>query len=292
MLSPLRTQVPTPVKKIYRDVRAKLLSIGLQGAAEFHQPIEEIQASKDFSIVMPVFDTPPLVRCLSSVEHYAPHAEVIMVDDGSRMVQTKNALLQFAKRNQWTIIRNEEPLGHSRATEAGARLAKRPYLCLLNSDTVVTPWSWRSAQEAFEADEKIAITGPTTSHASTCQVVKRAEICRNYWSDSQVLAFAQKYVSSQPPRSWIDLPDVGGFALFIRRDIWEDCGGFDPNLPHYGNEVELCKRIIKKGFRIVWTRNSYIHHLGGQSYSNAAYGAEFISANSESAQEYINRKYS
>jgi GT2 family glycosyltransferase len=87
------------------------------------------------------------------------------------------------------------------------------------------------------------------------------------------------------------LPDVGGFALFIRRSVWEECGGFDPNLPHYGNEVELCKRISKQGWRIVWTRNSYIHHLGGQSYSSPAYGKEFTFSSSQQAQEYIDRKH-
>lgn len=57
-----------------------------------------------------------------------------------------------------------------------------------------------------------------------------------------------------------------GFALFIRRSLWEQAGGFDQRLPDYGNEMELCRRIAEEGYRLVWIRNSYIHHFGQQSY--------------------------
>jgi GT2 family glycosyltransferase len=290
--SRLKEGISAPMREIYRKSRSVVLSLGLPRGMKFVQPKDEQDASGDFSVVMPIFDPPPLARCLASVERYAPKAEVILVDDGSILSETKRIIKEYATRNRWITVQNKSSLGHSGATEAGALCATRRYLCLLNADTIVTPWSWRAAQEAFEADAKIAVTGPTTSHAATVQMVRRAELCRHYWSDSQVFGFAQKYVQSQPSRCWVDLPDIAGFALFIRRDVWERSGGFDPNLRHYGNEVELCKRILKQGFRIVWTRNSYIHHLGGQSYSNSAYGVDFIVSSSQKAQDYIDRKHS
>ena len=64
----------------------------------------------------------------------------------------------------------------------------------------------------------------------------------------------------------VDLKEVGGFALFIRQDVWQSLGGFDETLPDYGNEMDLCRRAIKSGWKIVWTRVNYIHHLGGMTY--------------------------
>jgi len=180
--------------------------------------------------------------------------------------------------------------GHSRSCEDGSRLASRPYLCFLNSDTIITPWCWHAAKEAFESDPRIAVTGPSTSCSSTKQSIRRAEYCRKYWTNGQIYAFSKKYVSDLPPRAWIDLPRLDGFAFFIRRSLWQELGGFDPNLPDYGNEDELCKRLSVRGFRIVWTQNSYIHHIGEASYSQIM--STYERARKRIAgRDYINRIY-
>jgi GT2 family glycosyltransferase len=285
--SALKRKAPEPLLKIYRAIRVELLSIGLPRAAEFTQPEDEREASRDMSIVVPVKDAPDVTRrCLLSLERFAPGAEVVIVDDGSESQATVAILDDFRLRNRWALIRHERSKGHSRSSEAGARIATRPYLCLLNSDAVVTPWSWRAAKDAFESDQQIGVTGPSTSYAATAQRIHRAMLCRHRWSDSQISAFAKEYVGEVQARSWVDLPEVGGHAFFIRRDLWERLGGFDANLPDYGNEVELCRRVVKLGMRVVWTQNSYIHHFGAQSY-----GDEVFNERSGMALDYINTKH-
>jgi GT2 family glycosyltransferase len=86
-----------------------------------------------------------------------------------------------------------------------------------------------------------------------------------------------------------DVPWVGGFALFIRRGLWEQVGGFDRNLPDYGNEVELCGRVAQEGYRRVWVRNSYIHHFGGQSYRGTI-GNKGIGTRIQASKIYIRQK--
>src|SRR5439155_9487300 len=117
-------------------------------------------------------------------------------------------LEEFRTRNQWAFIQHKKSVGHSKSCEAGAQVATRPYLCLLNSDTVVTPWSWCAAREAFENDPQIGVTGPSSSYAGTAQTIRRAMLCRHYWNDSQIYAFARAYVGALKPRSWVDLPEV------------------------------------------------------------------------------------
>ena len=287
----LRSRLPETFRERLRRIRAVFLSLDLSAEGDFPQSAEEISASARISIVIAALDPPPLERCLASVERFAAGAEVILVDDGSVLPETKAVIQDSSRGTDGSFCATNMPQGHSRACEAGARLATRPYLCLLNADTILTPWSWRAAVEAFEADPRIAVTGPTTSHCTTPQLVERAELCRHYWSDAQIFNFGRKYVSNLPQRCWVDLPEVGGFAFFIRRDLWERLEGFDPNLPDYGNEVELCRRVSKMGLRIVWTRNSYIHHLGNQTYSSARFGPKFISTRSWHALEYIEAKH-
>jgi len=264
----IRKYIPESIKERYRLIRARLLSIGLTRSGTFNQPGDEVEASRDISVIVAIYDSPEVTRrCLESIEKYGANAEVILVDDGSQLQETTDLIQDYEHRNGWIVVRHKEPMGHSRSCEAGSCLATRPYLCFLNSDTVITPWSWRGAKEAFDSDPQIAVTGPTTSRASTKQTIRRAEYCRHYWTASQIYAFAERYISKQQPRSWVDLPAVDGFAFFIRRTIWEEVGGFDPRLLDYGNETELCKRLSKTGIRIIWTQNSYIHHFGEATYS-------------------------
>lgn len=287
----VRKYIPEPIKKLYRLIRAKLLSIGLTRCGVFNQPEDEVEASKYISVIVAIHDSPELTRrCLESIEKYSANAEIIMVDDASQLQETVDLIRDYEQRNSWIVVRHNEALGHSRSCEAGSRFATRPYLCFLNSDTVVTPRCWRGAKESFDSDPRIAVTGPTTSRASTKQTVRRADYCRHYWTDSQICAFAERYISKQQPRSWVDLPAVDGFAFFIRHKIWEKFGGFDNKLPDYGNESELCRRLSEKGFRIVWTQNSYIHHFGEATYGR------FMSTNEIrqkriTARDYIKSVY-
>lgn len=284
----IRKYIPESIKKRYRLIRAKLLSIGLTLCGTFEQPKDEVEASKDISVVVAIHDSPELThRCFESIEKYSANAEIILVDDASQLRETVDLIRDYEQRNGWIVFKHSKALGHSRSCEAGSRFATRPYLCFLNSDTVVTPWSWRGAKEAFDSDPQIAVTGPTTSRASTKQTVRRAEYCRHYWTNNQICAFAERYISKQQPRSWVDLPTVDGFAFFIRRIIWEEFGGFDPRLIDYGNETELCKRLSETGFRIVWTQNSYIHHFGEATYSRIMSTNE-IRQKRIAARDYIN----
>jgi GT2 family glycosyltransferase len=275
--------------RIRNRIRRRLLSRGLPRNCVFEQPLEHRQASASISIVVPIHDAPLVTkRCLASLERDAPKSEIILLDDGSRIAETTHLIREFSSRNGWKVIRNADARGHSAACLEGARAATRPYLCLLNSDTVVTPWCWQAIKEAFEMNTAIGVAGPCTSTSGNEQALDTSMPCRFYWNDSQICAFAERLTASPPQPVIVDLPWVSGFAFFIRRRLWEKLGGFDHNLPDYGNEIELCKRVMNCGYRAVWVRSSYIHHLGQQSYSDTIGNQSRVLA----AYQYIRKKHS
>lgn len=286
----LRGLLPEPSKRMLRELRARILMRGFKRYKDLEQSAEDSLASASVSIVVPVHDAPSVTRrCLASLERYAPKAEVILIDDGSSLTETRDTIRSFTARRGWTLVRHEKPLGHSVACEVGVCLSTRAYLCLLNSDTVVTPWCWRLVKQAFEIDDKIAVAGPSTSHSGNVQALPVALYLRQRWNDQQICDFAQRLVMPGTDPVIEDLAWAGGFAFFIRRTVWNELGGFDRNLPDYGNEVELCKRIAAKGYRRVWVRNAYIHHLGGQSYGESI-GEEAIVARKMSTSAYVKEK--
>ena len=266
-MNKVRQLTPERVKVCYRFLRAWLLSAGLRTGGDFFLSNEERQASGAMSIIVAVHDAPAVTqRCLKSLENFSGKAEVIIVDDGSKLEVVRRMLDDFCPRNGWKLIRHDTALGHSRASEIGAAASTRPYVFLLNSDTVVTPHSWLGISRAFDDSRKIAAAGPSTSYTPTLQHVTRACHCRHYWSDGQIWLFSEKYVAKHRQEPVVDLPTIGGFAFFVRRTVWDELGGFDKNLQDYGNEKEFCRRLIQGGFRVVWTKASYIHHFGSESY--------------------------
>jgi GT2 family glycosyltransferase len=257
---------------------------------DFEQTPEDIQASATMSIVVPIHDAPTVTRrCLASLEKYAPESEVILVDDASILTETSEVIRDFSIRNKWNVVRHEKSLGHSEACRGGADLATRPYLCLLNSDTVVTPWCWRRVKEVFEQDPKIGVAGPSTSSSGNTQTLALAHDQGPFWNDSQICAFANRLLAQLPEPVITDLRWVSGFAFFIRLSLWEKVGGFDRKLPDYGNERELSSRIAEEGYRMVWIRNCYIHHFGRQSYRGKI-GDKGIRARLRASDIYIKQK--
>lgn len=257
---------------------------------EFDQSLEDAMASSDLSIIVPVHDAPEVTRrCLTSLQKFAPKAEVILVDDASKLEETKGLLQEFSARNEWRLIRHVEVLGHSAAVGSGASVAMRPYLCFLNSDTVVTPWCWRPIVQAFEADSTIGVAGPSTSSGGY-QTLPLAYSIRHHLTDNQICAFANQLILKPAGDALADVPSVSGFAFFIRRSLWELFGGFDQSLPDYGNEIELCRRAAGAGCRLVWVRSSYIHHFGKASYKDAI-GFATILTRIQAAERYIEEKY-
>jgi GT2 family glycosyltransferase len=256
---------------------------------DVEQSPEDIQASATMSIVVAIHDAPEVTRrCLASLEKYAPGSEIILVDDASRLGETLDVIRDFSARNKWKVVRHVKALGHSEACRDGANLATRPYLCLLNSDTVVTPWCWRQIKEVFEQDQKIGVAGPSTSRGGL-QTLRWATVLSSSWDDNQICSFAKDLLTQCREPVVKDVACVTGFAFFIRRSLWEQVGGFDRNLPDYGNEVELCYRAAEEGYRTVWVRNSYIHHFGRQTYRRTI-GIKGIRERMRTADIYIRQK--
>lgn len=281
---------PQPLKNLMHNMKVWILMHDFRRCGEVEQSIEDALATTSMSIVVPIHDAPAVTRrCLSSLEKYALRAEIVLVDDGSHLVETENMIRGFVTRNGWKLVRHEKPFGHSLASEAGSSLATRPYLCLLNSDTVVTPWCWRLIKQAFEHDENIAVAGPSTSSSGNLQTLRVAEYLRQHWDENQICGFGARLLAERKDPIITDLHWASGFAFFVRRTVWEELGGFDRNLPDYGNEIDLCRRVAAKGYRRVWVRNAYIHHLGGQSYRGSI-SDEGISSRTQAALAYIREK--
>lgn len=58
----------------------------------------------------------------------------------------------------------------------------------------------------------------------------------------------------------MDVPYLSGCFMFLRTSVLRKVGFFDPNIFMYGEETDLCRRIITKGYRTVYFPEARIYH--------------------------------
>jgi GT2 family glycosyltransferase len=60
-----------------------------------------------------------------------------------------------------------------------------------------------------------------------------------------------------------DLFWSSGACMIVRADAWKKCGGFDASFFAHMEEIDLCWRFNKSGYRVCFTPLSHVYHVGG-----------------------------
>lgn len=96
-----------------------------------------------FSIIVPVFNTPPVMlrACVESVlAQTYPKWTLLLVDDGSTQAESTAALHECARRDdRITVIRRPRQGGVAAATDEGLRAAEGDFIALLDHDDELSP---------------------------------------------------------------------------------------------------------------------------------------------------------
>ena len=61
----------------------------------------------------------------------------------------------------------------------------------------------------------------------------------------------------------IDIFWSSGACMIVRSDAWKRCGGFDADFFAHMEEIDLCWRFHKAGYRVCFIPDSVIYHVGG-----------------------------
>ena len=109
--------------------------------------------------------------CLRSVLAYTPLlSRLIVVDDASdgHVASWLDALA--LQDSRITIVRHERNQGFVRACNRGIGESTAPFVCLLNSDTIVTPGWLEAMVRCAQADARIAVVNPLSNAAVNLSV--------------------------------------------------------------------------------------------------------------------------
>jgi GT2 family glycosyltransferase len=222
------------------------------------------------SIVIPTHDTRELtLRCLEALFRSAvPGMEVIVVDDASGD-GTAEAIRE--RHPEVVVLRNETPARFTRSANLGMARAAGGILLLLNSDTEVEPGGLEALLAVFERKPKLGIAGALLHYPDGSP----------QWSGGREPTFSWFFaLSSGAPALLERLPFyrrakpldmhrpvrvdwVTGAALAIRREAWEAVGPLDEGFRFYAQDLDLCTRVGRSGWKVqIRPEFRVLHHHG------------------------------
>lgn len=202
-----------------------------------------------------------LEACFSSVlkQTYA-HYNVLLVDNAS---QDGSADFVAQRFPMVKVIRNEKNLGFPGGMNIGLRHADGEILALLNDDTEVQEGWLAELVKAIEVDEKVGIAGCKILYPDG-RTIQHAGGFIDY-----PLGFGRHYGYKEVDQGQYDekreVDYVTGAAMAIRRSLLEEIGGFDEAFfPAYFEDVDLCLRARRAGYKVLYVPSAVvIHHEGG-----------------------------
>ena len=219
------------------------------------------------SVIIVNFKTPYLLtRCIEKIYSNSNFitVECIIIDNASN---DNSELITKEKFPDVIWINNPSNEGFGRANNIGALSASGEYILFLNSDAVILNETLIECIKKIESDPLIGILGckllnpdgtPQKSTFSIASIRKMLD---------QNLIINKLWPMGEEPAEAV----MGSFML-IPRKVLDECGLFDPDFFMYCEELELCHRIAKKGYRIEYFDGATAIHEHGGSTTNKEWG--------------------
>jgi len=229
----------------------------------------------EVSIVIVNWNTGPLLRdCVRSlIEGNAdvPYA-LIVVDNASR---DNSVQLLLSAYPDITLLQNQHNEGFARANNRGFAYCKAPFVLLLNPDTRLSNGALRRMRILLAEHQAWGCVGAQAVDAAgtlqwTCYhfPTLRSEFYELFWLSKffpRNRFFGRYLMSYWDHRTLREVDWVSGVCVMFRREILDRVGAFDEQYFLYGEDMEWCYRVRKKGYRIMYAPDVLITHYQGSS---------------------------
>jgi len=199
--------------------------------------------------------------------------EIIVVDNGSSDGSVEAIRQTFSSVK---VIENSGNRGFVRANNQGIRASHGRYVLSLNNDTVVRNGAFDSLVHFMDEYSDAGACGPKVLNRDGSL---QHQCKRGFPSISGALSyflglhrifpkskvFGHYLMTYLNPDEINHVDSVSGACLMVRREVIEQVGLLDEKFVMYGDDLDLCYRIKKAGWKVYYVPQACIIHYGGQS---------------------------
>jgi GT2 family glycosyltransferase len=216
-----------------------------------------------------------LIEALHSLRlaKYYDRSEVIIIDNASGD-NSREIITSKFKEVQWIQLKTN--IGFGKACNIGAETARGKYLLLLNPDAVVSADTLASSMEFMEAHPSAGLMGPKilnpdgTLQLSCRRSIPTPSVAFYYFSGLSYLfpksrRFGSYHLTYMDEDETAQVEVISGSFMFMKRKLFNEIGGFDKRFFMYGEDIDLCYRIVRAGYEVWYYPETKIVHQKGKS---------------------------
>jgi GT2 family glycosyltransferase len=213
-----------------------------------------------------------LPDCLSALD---ASADIIVVDNASADGSAELVARRFPHVQ---LFREEQNLGLAAAINKAAHSAVGDYLLLLNPDVTARTGAVARLAAFLDAHEDCgAVAGLLIDETGAPQrtFAPRRFPTLGTWAVDLLLVdqiwpsnpVTRRYLGGeQPPSAPTEVEQPAAACLMVRRRVFEAIGGMDERFhPAWFEDVDLCLRLRRAGWRIFLLPDAVFRHTGGVS---------------------------
>ena len=211
---------------------------------------------------------PVVKQCLPSVvETHWPNLELVFADNGSSDGSVEWISAHYP---QVRIIRHPENWLFCKGNNEAIRQTDGDYVVLLNNDVEVPPTWLEPLVILAESDPLIAAIQPKILQHGARNMFEYAGAAGGFLDHlGYPFARGRLFTSLEPDHGQYDYPVdldwASGAALLLRRSTLKHSGLLDEQFEMHMEEIDLCWRLRRLGYRITIAPQSQVYHIGGAS---------------------------
>ena len=194
------------------------------------------------------------IASLTAVDY--PSREIILVDNGSTDDSVQRVAAAFPHVNIIEIGRN---LGYAGGMNIGLASATGDVIVLLNNDVIVPPNWLQELVAGMESDQRIGIAGCKLFFADGVTIQHAGGYVKHPLGTTGHFGYGQRDDGRLNVQTDVDY--VTGAAMAIRRAALDEIGTLDRGYWFYYEDVDLCYRARRKGWRVVYVPKASLIHL-------------------------------
>jgi glycosyltransferase involved in cell wall biosynthesis len=270
----LRTYLESCYRQVHRnnaavvfDLSSDLESVN-RGGSRNREAGGRSRPQAAVDVIVPAYrDTAMTRRCLESVLQHSDRllGRLIVINDASPDPDMPAVLRRLARLDSRVRLL-VNPVNVGFVTSCNRGLAERTGdAVLLNSDTLVTPGWLAELADVARSEPRVACVTLLSNNATICSVPKFCGVT----PANRVNAAVVREACAHLPRS-TPVPTGVGFCLYLRGDVVDVIGGFDPVFgAGYNEENDWCMRAQAFGFTARRANRAFVYHLGSVSFGSA-----------------------
>ena len=221
------------------------------------------------SIIIPTKDRLELLsRCVSTLlaKTSLENFEILIVDNRSREEATKAYLRRIERDPRIRVLWYPWHFNYSAVNNFAAREARGEYLLFLNNDIEITSPEWLSELVSWAAYKPIGVVGARLLRSN--RLIQHAGVVLGLngfadhpFADGPALTFGLAGGTG-----WYrNFLAVTGACMMLRREVFDELGGFDEKFLLCGSDVEICLRAHQQGYRILCNPFAELIHYEQQT---------------------------